>query len=100
VLLTKNERGGGLGRRGVCGDLRAGDKAVRVSVGAGIVRKRTAPFGEGRWWPVLVDYRLAPGLDDKRFMQFREDPLTNLLRRVIRFYTDLRNNLIHNKNSN
>ena len=31
MLLTKNERGGGLGRRGVCGDLRAGDKA-----GAGV----------------------------------------------------------------
>ena len=45
MLLTKNERGGGLGRRGVCGELRAGDKAVRVSVGAGIVRNRTAPFG-------------------------------------------------------
>ena len=37
VLLTKNERGGGLGRRGVCGDLRAGDKAVRgVLFGTGI----------------------------------------------------------------
>jgi hypothetical protein len=37
VLLTKNERGGGLGRRGVCADSSAGDKAVWVSVGAGIV---------------------------------------------------------------
>ena len=37
MLLTKNERGGGLGRREACGDLRAGEKAARVSVGAGIV---------------------------------------------------------------
>ena len=37
-MITKGERGGGLGRRGVCGDLRAGDKAVRVSVGAGGMR--------------------------------------------------------------
>ena len=44
-MITKGERGGGLGRRGVCGDLRAGDKGARVSVGVGIVRKRTAPFG-------------------------------------------------------
>jgi hypothetical protein len=32
VLLTKNERGGGLDRRGVCANSRAGDKAARVSV--------------------------------------------------------------------
>ena len=37
MLLTKGERGGGLGWRGVCANLSAGDKAVWVSVGAGIV---------------------------------------------------------------
>ena len=37
MLLTKGERGSGLGRRGGCADLSAGDKAAWVSVGAGIV---------------------------------------------------------------
>ena len=31
-MITKNERGGGLGRRGGCADLSAGDKAAWVSV--------------------------------------------------------------------
>ena len=39
-MITKGERGGGLGRCGVCGDLRARDKGARVSVGAGGMRVR------------------------------------------------------------
>lgn len=51
MLLTKNERGGGLGRRGVCGDLRAGDKAARVSVWAGGMRvQRLMPTQAPSLW--------------------------------------------------